>query len=855
MTDLTQTQIAAALIENIYRRSQQDQPIEINNPLIGGRDVDLGLSPPQGLSKLDDSGYWYNNSTGFVGRVVEVGGTVYVVFRGTDIGTDTSRIGGLFEFVASGGTAGQAGGYDILDWTRANLPLGLGIVSRTMLDGGTREPQLQSGAAVTQLDDAVALMKAAEAAAAGRPVVVAGQSLGGGLAGLVSALFGRPAYLFDPAPFAKQLEVLAGQYAFSKNGLQPLLGLMQGGSDTAQEALLTVLGPLLSGIVRPILEVINPGSAAVSTLLQLGDDTLRVVMRAVAARLPAYEQQILDTLEAIIADRTSARNDLLDNLFQGTQAGAVHRVNGEALTAGPYSGYLRSLNSTPFAVDVQGFDVGEPSDASADRDRTLALHSPALINLLERTKGTTRDFATLLKQDAVLRSSLFAQPGISAPIGDGRADPDGSSKVPGGGPATSILYNALWKTVSDTGFDPTSFYSQFYTRFGDWLSFGAVAAGRSGSLRTPDPQTNDPDPLSIHSGLVKLGLQVVRDALVRTPGNPGDPPVAAAGINVFGEGNEAGPSNGYVQIELSDIKIPDGTPPDSKLRDRGGQAYGVRDINYTIAKAVFERFAGFGLRQEELANYVIGALPEPVRLGTTTTFRQWKTLIVQADSGENPDGSFTFNGSTATVKPGAVVIGGRGDANITGTSGDDILVGESSSTNPSTGAPGRNTFTAGIGHDIVVGGAGDNTYIAQAATSADDGTTFLGGLGDKNIALYGHEFDNLTLILRPDPLLQTPEARGIRLSAANVVIGARKDILLGVQELDLHGNGQTLAVVGGGSQSTVRWSGTSGGGWHLGRSQQGQYARPAGLRRRYQRDRRNERSRCRARSVQGSQAR
>ncbi|HZB42366.1 MAG TPA: hypothetical protein VE487_15445, partial [Ilumatobacter sp.] len=110
---------------------------------------------------------------------------------------------------------------------------------------------------------------------------------------------------------------------------------------------------------------------------------------------------------------------------------------------------------------------------------------------------------------------------------------------------------------------------------------------------------------------------------------------------------------------------------------------------------------------------------------------------------------------------------------------------------------------AGIGRDVVVGGAGDNTYIAQASSSADDGTTFLGGLGDKNIAIYGREFDGASLIMRPDPLLQTPESRGILLTGANVHIGARKDILLGIQELDLHGNNQTLSVVGAGSQATL----------------------------------------------------
>ncbi len=83
-------------------------------------------------------------------------GTIYVVFRGTDSG--------------------------LTDFTQANSPLGFGTFART------------------QLDDAIALTKAAIAANGGNTanIVVTGHSLGGGLAGLVSAALGLQSYLFDP---------------------------------------------------------------------------------------------------------------------------------------------------------------------------------------------------------------------------------------------------------------------------------------------------------------------------------------------------------------------------------------------------------------------------------------------------------------------------------------------------------------------------------------------------------------------------------------------------------------------------------------------------------------------------------
>jgi hypothetical protein len=82
-TTLTDTQIAAALSEQIYRRSDADQDL---------KDQDIGITrfitfgtAPTGLTAEDD-GYYYNDATGFVGRVVEANDKIFVVFRGTDGG-------------------------------------------------------------------------------------------------------------------------------------------------------------------------------------------------------------------------------------------------------------------------------------------------------------------------------------------------------------------------------------------------------------------------------------------------------------------------------------------------------------------------------------------------------------------------------------------------------------------------------------------------------------------------------------------------------------------------------------------------------------------------------------------------
>jgi hypothetical protein len=111
-------------------------------------------------------------------------GTIYVVFRGTDFFGNPALV------IPSE-----------LDYTDGNIPLALGTPSNT------------------QLEDAMALTQAAIAAAGGKPVVVTGHSLGGGLAGLVSGLLGLKSYLFDPMPFANSLKPAAALFAWTDNGL------------------------------------------------------------------------------------------------------------------------------------------------------------------------------------------------------------------------------------------------------------------------------------------------------------------------------------------------------------------------------------------------------------------------------------------------------------------------------------------------------------------------------------------------------------------------------------------------------------------------------------------------------------
>jgi len=82
MTLTNDLHIAAALAEQSYRRADADQ--QIQNEDIGASNVSL-TAPMGGVQRDDITGFYYNNATGFVGRVVIANGKVFVAFRGTDM--------------------------------------------------------------------------------------------------------------------------------------------------------------------------------------------------------------------------------------------------------------------------------------------------------------------------------------------------------------------------------------------------------------------------------------------------------------------------------------------------------------------------------------------------------------------------------------------------------------------------------------------------------------------------------------------------------------------------------------------------------------------------------------------------
>jgi hypothetical protein len=322
---LTQLQLAAALAEQIYRRNANDLPIQPGDDL-NVQGVAVGNLNGFATSETSDGLTYYYTARGFVGQVVTDGDTLYVVFRGTDAAS--SFLDGFSEALASGlnqTALDPSKQSDLGDFVN-DLLLGLGTTQ------------------ITQLDDALTLTRAAEAQAAakGQQVVVVGQSLGGGVAGLVSAIENVPGYALDPAPFDNQLAIVAEERALTQSNL-------------------------------------NLGQVPLSVLLSASQDGQKSILLENGNSL-ADITQYFGLASAILA---KFHANLLLNLFTAS-------VTGEVLTSGIPGIALYLGGARQFAVARDRIDVGVSASVSESTTTAVSLHSPTLMNLLLRTDRLSR---------------------------------------------------------------------------------------------------------------------------------------------------------------------------------------------------------------------------------------------------------------------------------------------------------------------------------------------------------------------------------------------------------------------------------------------------------------------------------
>jgi hypothetical protein len=187
---ITQLGLYGLLADFVYHRDAKlDQALKGDvtaSTLPEGTTFEVKQYDPlgSGLTKTGD-GFYYNPATGFVGVIAKVDGQTYVVFRGTDAAAATTT-----QVISS--IVGLSTTIDNKDIAQ---DIGLGN------PGGVVSGVLSINAAQTQADDAIALTKLAIANVGKDNVTAIGQSLGGGLAAVVSVLLDIKAKTIDEAPF------------------------------------------------------------------------------------------------------------------------------------------------------------------------------------------------------------------------------------------------------------------------------------------------------------------------------------------------------------------------------------------------------------------------------------------------------------------------------------------------------------------------------------------------------------------------------------------------------------------------------------------------------------------------------
>ncbi|MCG8432742.1 MAG: hypothetical protein MJA83_01775, partial [Gammaproteobacteria bacterium] len=672
----------SALADEIYVRDGLDQALILEDDIDGisaaspaeNTAILLGLPVDAGLRLSGD--YFYSDR-GFVARVVKEGSGFVVVFRGVD--TATLSAAELGSALTGEHNRERVDGHDITQV----VAMGIGTIAES------------------QAADALNLTKAVIDFAGSENVVVVGQSLGGGLAGVVSAVHNVSGVAFAPAPFEAQIGAEAQREA-ARNITKDY--------ESAFQSSFFSLSLTEKVIVLQQLGTPNhfPGSQGTYTEMFLN---------------VSHWSSASQIRSEFIADSDSLKSNYLAQIQANL---SVHTIEGEALSSGAFAGII-DLGSEHFPVLPTPYDVGDGG--------RWALHSPTLHMLVIRTdKLEGKEFAELLKNDNQLRFAFLGdRPEISGPIDHARVDPDANttSKVGSSGPNPMVPVRALWKAVGDEG----GLYDYFYKLFDENARGGAAAEGLNSDGR------------SIHSGVTKLVLGVLRDAVDETrtieelkekiQQNIGLDNVS---VNFAGGDKEGSPFDDRIVVYLDGItnldELVDG---DKVYQEASGRPLGVSEIDEVIWTETFESFSYLGLKDFVKTSQVLGVSLAELRSEAAALGNQeaaeaklspWTVLVVQAGTVSDALGTDAEHWKPEERdenKSHALILGdgndfasgGKASDYILGRKGQDVLSGEEGN-DLVVGGGGEDQLFGGRGEDWVLGGAGNDVVAGGDGPAAGD---------------------------------------------------------------------------------------------------------------------------------------
>lgn len=826
--------IYAAFSEHIYRRDRgDDQSIRFEDLNEIGRNVtfnELNADQVAAVNRFSskENGEFYDqrlyihenryiySESGFQATIAEVDDKWVITFRGSD---------------TVGSPLDPRGDRNEGDWV-TNAALGL---------GGYRG----SSSTLTYLEQVllVTQMVVEDPAFAGGvadDVVVTGQSLGAGLAGLAAYFAGVDAVLFAAAPFAKSMDdiVKLSDFDVAK-------AFVEANQGSFTEAFLDE---------QPIRQYMLLKNGFVVDDLSTGPTTNQYYTTL------ADPSQLVENFRALLSPNEG---------FTATIA--TYTIEGEFLTSED-SVIARGLDlggAEHFSEDVNFIDIGpsavDPTNYSAREDG--ARHSPALHAILVRTQGADDDFGQLLADTPFLKMAYlydgellysflpgdfgpdnppeFARPlrgaaegavgaeidaqGVPLPSDPSRLDTEGARSSGG-------VYRLLWKAYGDEGGDGRAFYDYFHDFFDIQLSEG-IFEEYTGFFAI---QQRD-----IYTGLGKIATMFVRDSVQETGtlaeflDNAGDRLGLADGVSGSQRFQFAGnyEANGYLSFDMASLLASQTAADRLTLADGSEVAHGVWDLVLGTAVQVALTFRsaddlgvsdgewGFGSTGQVngIVEAVFGAslrdlfvaerVQNPlVRLvgGGEATAPAWNRILVDDDAGEFSLVEYD-GGSHADASH--LYIGGDGESVLTGSNAADTIML----------LAGRDQAIESAGADTILGGQGVDTYEADPDAPGEAGDVFVGGSG-WDVADYSAYSDDTSLSVSVIGFGHQGVASAEAGYAFTVVIEDAEDLHLGVEgiiasqaddEIDLSeisnarigvrldGQGGNDMLIGGASNDTI----------------------------------------------------
>ena len=565
----------------------------------------------------------------------------------------------------------------------------------------------------TQYDDARAMFDVVNdhLTTDGQEVVLTGQSLGGGLAALVSAEKGVESHTFGMAPFQRQFEIIGQRNAVSDLLTDPETSTQFGdlaeqyaeGTIPERDAIERSLSDDISG-----LRTIRGGHAGASASKAIRDfntengtqidrDLIRDFNTQADKNAAAYEENKNEIYASTVAGEFTTNSGEGSVMGAGVESGSEQIIPTDKMhtyNIGPDQTDLAIQAGIRVQADggrVMPWTGQVNSLATRGMGEGLTSHSPALNDLVTASQSSdVGAFNDLMADNPNLRYSLLHRPGLAGGVTSGKIGPDDDMSASQSLSATNeSVYRPLANSLRGDG----ALYEETHSYFDTLSTQGRGAEGAD---------IEDVSLPSLNGAMTQFGLQELR---IRTenldPGKTLDGDVAPIGTA----------QDGLVAFDMADLsKRNDGTPLHdmNRLKNATRPIEDVRGIHgYTDLQTVFfdeirvqmvsPSDQGFSERDAVATARVAGEIT-----GATQDFRNFNMTEGRLNV---PEGSLEFR--RAMVETGTQI---GTDVKLHDLAEGDLRAGEGTAIFLGSG---ENIVTGSNQPDMVSLGAGDDGYISQ----------------------------------------------------------------------------------------------------------------------------------------------